>query len=62
MVRVAAERRQRRVNLARPARFARITAVLVNGEIDVRGFSASLGDWLYKGDNARIQAGTFKIR
>jgi hypothetical protein len=50
------------VNLARPARFARITAVLVNGEVDVRGFSARLGDWLYRGDNARIQAGTFKIR
>jgi hypothetical protein len=50
------------VNLARPARFARITAVLVNAEVDVRGFSAGIGDWIYRGDNARIQAGTFKIR
>jgi Family of unknown function (DUF6055) len=50
------------VTLSRPGRFARITAVLVNSEIAVRGFSGRLGDWLYRGDNSRIMAATFKLR
>ena len=50
------------VRLANPARFARITAVVVNGDIRVNGFSNARGDSNYKGDNARFDVGTFLIR
>jgi hypothetical protein len=50
------------VTISRPGRFSRLTAVLVNGEIGVRGFSARAGDWLYRGDDSRIYGATYKIR
>jgi hypothetical protein len=50
------------VRLARPGRFARITAVVVNGDTRVSGFSNARGDWNYKGDNGRFDVGTFLIR
>ena len=40
------------VRLSRPGRFARITAVLVNADIDISGFSAARGDWVYTATTA----------
>jgi hypothetical protein len=50
------------VRLSRPGRFSRITAVLVNADFAIRGFSAARGDWIYTGDDSRIQAATSKLR
>ena len=49
------------VRLGDPAQFDRITAVIVNGTGSVRGFSARAQDWIYNGDNARYDAGVFRI-
>jgi hypothetical protein len=49
------------VRLPDPARFERITAVVVNGEGGVRGFNPRIGDWNYRGDHARFDAGVFQI-
>jgi hypothetical protein len=38
------------VSLNNPARFTRITGVLVNSDVKVRGFSSTLGDWVFKRD------------
>jgi hypothetical protein len=50
------------VRLSQPGRFSRITAVVVNGDIRVRGFSSAKRDWNYLGDNARFDVGTFLTR
>lgn len=50
------------VRLSRPRRFSRITAVLVNADFAIRGFSGARGDWIYRGDNTRILAATYKLR
>ncbi len=42
------------VTLDDPGRFDRITAVLVNADVDVKGFSG--GDWVYSKDGARLKA------
>jgi hypothetical protein len=41
-----------RVHLARPGRFERLTAVLVNADTSASGFSARLLDWAYLTDSA----------
>lgn len=48
------------VTLSRPRRFSRITAVLVNGEIDISGYARR--DWRYTGDRKQIFAATMKLR
>lgn len=50
------------IRLSRPGRFARLTAVLANGDIEVGGFSGAFQDWVYSGDRARFDAGVFAIR
>jgi len=49
------------VRLPDPAQFDRITAVVVNGEGSVTGFNPRIGDWSYRGDHARYDAGVFRI-
>ena len=47
------------VRLARPGRFSRLTAVLVNADTSAAGFSARRLDWAYLTDSApfRVSAG-----
>ena len=49
------------VRLSNPSRFDRITAVVVNGSGSVKGFSRKAGDWIYRGDHSRYDAGVFRI-
>ena len=44
------------VRLARPGRFSRITAVLINADTTAIGFSARQFDWNYLTDTARFRA------
>ena len=50
------------IRLNRPQRFARITAVLANADIDVSGFSGAQLDWVYSDDRARFDSAVFAIR
>jgi len=44
-----------RVGLARPGRFQRLTAVLVNADVGQNGFSPRIFDWRYTGDSADFE-------
>ncbi|MEA2449491.1 MAG: hypothetical protein QOG63_1423 [Thermoleophilaceae bacterium] len=44
------------VTMPRPGRFSRLTAVIVNSDASVRGFSLSTGDWVYRKDGQRVLA------
>ena len=44
------------VRLARPGRFSRITAVLINADTTAVGFSARQFDWNYLTDTAPFRA------
>ncbi len=51
------------MRLPRPGRFNRITAVLVNADARVQGFSAGLLDWNYLTDGSRSKsAGGWSVR
>ena len=50
------------VRLARPGRFSRITAVLINADTTAIGFSARQFDWNYLTDTARFRARARLVR
>ena len=43
-----------RVKLANPQDYSRLTAVLINADIDVAGYSQNIGDWVWLGDDEPI--------
>jgi hypothetical protein len=50
------------VRLAKPGRFSRITAVLINADTTAIGFSARRFDWNYLTDTARFRARARVVR
>ena len=44
------------VTLAKPSSFERITAVVVNADARVSGYSERRRDWIYVNDNRRYEA------
>ena len=50
------------VRLARPGRFSRLTAVLVNADASASGFSARRLDWAYLTDSAPFRVSARLIR
>jgi hypothetical protein len=50
------------VRLARPGRFRRLTAVVVNADTSAAGFSARRLDWAYLTDNAPFRVSARKLR
>jgi hypothetical protein len=50
------------VELARPRRFDRITAVLINADTAQRGFSSRKLDWLYTGNNVPFEVRATLLR
>ena len=45
-----------RVELERPGRFTRLTAVLINADVTHDGFRPELGDWAFRGDGRPVSA------
>ena len=50
------------VRLSKPGRFDRLTAVLVNADTSVSGFSARRLDWAYLTDTAPFRVSARLIR
>jgi hypothetical protein len=50
------------VSLGRPARFDRITAVLINADTAKRGFDGRRVDWNYLHDGARFRVSAGVVR